>query len=144
MLQARAGKSYESLSDSRAYLVTLDEVGDPYNQEVIVTVNGKIRFTGSTSEISHWAEAIFAWMEEICTIKPGTVICFGTIPGCTGLDFDDFLDSGDAIEISFERLGSLRCRFAEPQANLCSSRWPVRALLKKYLPQSEMSAIKAP
>ena len=53
VLQARAGKSYESLSDSRAYLVTLDEVGDPYNQEVIVTVNGKIRFTGSTSEISH-------------------------------------------------------------------------------------------
>jgi len=115
------------------YLVTLDEVGDPYNQKVTVTVNGCVRFTGSTSEISHRAEAIFAWMEVICPIKPGTVMGFGTIPGCTGLDFDDFLNPGDAIEISFERLGSLRCRFAEPEANLCPGRWPVRASLKEYL-----------
>lgn len=114
------------------YLVTLDEVGDPYSQAVTVTVNGNIRFTGSTSEISHRAEDIFAWMETICTIKPGTVMGFGTIPGCTGLDFDDFLDPGDAIEINFERLGSLRCRFAEPQANLRPSRWPVRAPLEMY------------
>lgn len=115
------------------YLVSLDEIGDPYDQEVTVTVNGKNRFNGSTSEISHKAEAVFAWMEEICPIKSGTVIGFGTIPGCTGLDFDDFLDPGDTIEISIESLGTLRCQFAEPQANLGPSRWPVCQLLKKYL-----------
>ncbi len=115
------------------YLVTMDEVGDPYNQKVTVTVNGKIRFEGSTSEISHQAEAIFAWMETICPLTPGAVMGFGTTPDCTGLDHDDFLDPGDAIEISFERIGTLHCRFAEPQAKLLPSRWPVRPSLQKYL-----------
>ena len=115
-------------------LVTMDEVGDPYNQKVTVTVNGKVRFEGSTSEISHQAEAIFAWMETICPLKPGTVMGFGTIPDCTGLDHDDFLDPGDAIEISFERLGTISCRFAEPQGKLRPSRWPVRPSLQKYHP----------
>lgn len=42
------------------YLVTLDEVGDPYNLEVTVSVNGKLKFKGSISEISHKAEDVFA------------------------------------------------------------------------------------
>ena len=114
------------------YLVTPDEVGNPYDQEVVVTVNGCIRFTGSTSEISHGAEAVFAWLEATCPLKPGSVVGLGTIPGCTGLDFDDFLDPGDRVEINFQRLGTLRCRFGEPQSRLEPSRWPVRPSLKKY------------
>jgi hypothetical protein len=31
-----------------------------------------------------------------------------------GLDRDDFIDPGAAIKIHFERLGTFRCRFAEP------------------------------
>jgi 2-keto-4-pentenoate hydratase/2-oxohepta-3-ene-1,7-dioic acid hydratase in catechol pathway len=115
------------------FLVTVDEIGDPYDQEVIVTVNGAHRFSGSTSQISHKAEAVFAWLGEICPIKSGTVIGFGTIPGCTGLDFDDFLDPGDTIEISIGGLGSLHCQFAEPQSNLLPTRWPLRAPLQKYV-----------
>jgi 2-keto-4-pentenoate hydratase/2-oxohepta-3-ene-1,7-dioic acid hydratase in catechol pathway len=114
------------------YLVTPDEVGNPYDQEVVVAVNGHIRFTGSTSEISHEAEAVFAWLEATCPLKPGSVMGLGTIPGCTGLDFDDFLDPGDEVEISFQRLGTLRCQFGEPQSRLAPSRWPLRASLRKY------------
>jgi hypothetical protein len=44
---------------------------------------------------------------------------FGTIPDCTGLDHDDFVDPGAEIEIRFQRLGSLRCRFAEPARRCC-------------------------
>ncbi|WP_205520555.1 fumarylacetoacetate hydrolase family protein [Tropicibacter sp. Alg240-R139] len=115
------------------YLVTTDEVGDAYDQDVWVVVNGEPRFSGSTSEISHRPEAVFAWMQEICQIEPGTVFGFGTIPGCTGLDFDDFLNPGDQVEINFSRLGTLRCSFAEPQSGLAPGRWPVRASLERYL-----------
>ena len=52
---------------------------------------------------------------------------FGTIPNCTGCDHDDFIDPGAEIEITFERLGTLRCRFAEPTGKLLPSRWPVCA-----------------
>jgi hypothetical protein len=57
---------------------------------------------------------------------------FGTIPDCTGCDHDDFIDPGAEIQITFERLGTLRCRFAEPAGKLLPSRWPVREPLQKY------------
>ena len=114
------------------YLVTLDEIGDPYEQSVSVAVNGEPRYQGSTSEISHQAGAVVSYFEKIAPLQPGSVIGIGTIPDCTGLDLDDFLDPGDLIEIAFEKLGVLHCRFGAPSANLLSSRWPIRAALRKY------------
>jgi 2-keto-4-pentenoate hydratase/2-oxohepta-3-ene-1,7-dioic acid hydratase in catechol pathway len=114
------------------YLVTADEAGDPYALKVVVKVDGQVRYQGSTAEIDHKAEAVFAWLGFITSIRPGTVIGFGTIPDCTGLDHDDFVDPGAEIEISFERLGTLHCRFAEPTGKLMPSRWPVRPELQRY------------
>lgn len=114
------------------YLVTPDEVGNPYNLKVTVGVNGKVKYQGSTSEISHKAEDVFAWLGFIAPLKPGTVAGFGTIPDCTGCDHDDFVDPGAEIEITIEGLGTLRCRFAEPAGKLLPSRWPLRETLKKY------------
>jgi hypothetical protein len=114
------------------YLVTADEVGDPYNLGVTVVVNGQVKYQGSTAEISHKAEAIFAWLGFIAPIQSGTVMGFGTIPDCTACDHDEFLDPGAEIEITFDRLGTLHCRFAEPVGKLLPSRWPVRESLQKY------------
>ena len=93
------------------YLVTEDEVGNAYDQQVTVKIDGEVRYQGSTTEISHQAGAVFSWLESIAPIQPGTVVGFGTIPDCTGLDHDDFIDPNTEIEIAFERLGTLRCRF---------------------------------
>jgi 2-keto-4-pentenoate hydratase/2-oxohepta-3-ene-1,7-dioic acid hydratase in catechol pathway len=113
-------------------LVTLDEAGNPYNLKVTVLVNGHIKYQGSTSEISHRAEDVFSWLRFIAPLKSGTVVGFGTIPDCTGCDHNDFVDPGAEIEITFERLGTLRCRFAEPTGRLLPSRWPLREPLQKY------------
>ncbi|MBK8992619.1 MAG: fumarylacetoacetate hydrolase family protein [Gammaproteobacteria bacterium] len=114
------------------WLVTPDEVGDPRALEVNVTVDGSERYRGSTAEISHTAQDVIRWLETICPLAPGSVIGMGTIPDCTGLDHDDFIDPGAAIAISFSRLGTLRCRFAEPQGRLLPSRWPLRPALERY------------
>jgi 2-keto-4-pentenoate hydratase/2-oxohepta-3-ene-1,7-dioic acid hydratase in catechol pathway len=114
------------------YLVTPDEAGDPYSLKVTVVVNGQVKYQGSTSEISHKAEDMFAWLGFIAPLRPGSVMGFGTIPDCTGCDHDDFIDPGAEIQITFERLGTLRCRFAEPAGYLLPSRWPVREPLQKH------------
>jgi 2-keto-4-pentenoate hydratase/2-oxohepta-3-ene-1,7-dioic acid hydratase in catechol pathway len=114
------------------HLVTPDEVGDPFALGVTVLVNGQVKYRGSTSEISHKAEDLFAWLAFIGPLRPGTAMGFGTIPDCTGCDHDDFIDPGADIEIRIERLGALRCRFAEPVGRLLPSRWPVRESLQKY------------
>jgi len=36
------------------------------------------------------------------------------------------------VQVTFERLGTLGCRFAEPTGKLLPSRWPVCEPLKKY------------
>jgi hypothetical protein len=59
-------------------------------------------------------------------------MALGTIPDCTGLDHDKFIDPGAKIQITFERLATLHCRFAEPESKLLPSRWPVRERLQKY------------
>ena len=114
------------------YLLTPDEVSDPYNLKVTVLVNGHVKFQGSTSEISNKAEDVFAWLKFIAPLKPGSVMGMGTIPDCTGLDHDDFINPGAEIQITFERLGTLHCRFAEPMGRLLPSRWPVREPLQKF------------
>jgi 2-keto-4-pentenoate hydratase/2-oxohepta-3-ene-1,7-dioic acid hydratase in catechol pathway len=114
------------------WLVTADEVGDPYALPVVVKVDGQVRYRGSTSEIDHKAEDVFAWLAFIAPIQPGTVVGMGTIPDCTGLDHDDFVDPGAEIEIGIERLGSLHCRFAEPARKLLPSRWPLRPAVEKF------------
>ena len=113
-------------------LVTPDDIGDPYNLKVKVVVNGQAKVQGSTSEISHKAEDVFAWLGSSLPLKPGSVMGFGTIPDSSGLDHDDFIDPGAEIQITFEQLGTLRCRFDEPKAKLLPSRWPVREPLQKY------------
>jgi 2-keto-4-pentenoate hydratase/2-oxohepta-3-ene-1,7-dioic acid hydratase in catechol pathway len=114
------------------YLVTADEVGDPYALQVVVKVDGRVRYQGSTAEIDHKVEDVFAWLGFISSIRPGTVVGMGTIPDCTGLDHDDFIDPGAEIEITFDRLGTLRCRFAEPARQLLPSRWPLRPALQRF------------
>ena len=88
--------------------------------------------THADTDISHRAEAVFAWLEFIAPLTPGSAMGLGTIPDCTGLDHDDFIDPGAEIEISIERLGSLQCRFAEPTGKLLPSRWPLRPALQKF------------
>jgi 2-keto-4-pentenoate hydratase/2-oxohepta-3-ene-1,7-dioic acid hydratase in catechol pathway len=112
-------------------LVTGDEVGDPYALKFALRVDGQVRYQGSMTEIDHPARDVCAWLGFIASIKPGTVIGFGTIADCSGLDHDDFVDPGAQIEISVERLGTLRCRFAEPTRKLLPRRWPLRPALKK-------------
>ena len=102
------------------------------NLKVTVLVNGQVKYQGSTSEISHKAEDVFAWLGFIAPLKPGSVMGFGTIPDCTGCDHDNFIDPGAEIQITVECLGTLHCRFAEPLGKLLPSRWPIREPMQKY------------
>jgi hypothetical protein len=91
--------------------------GIGYALDVTVTVDGQVRYRGTTSEISHKVEQLFAWLGMVCPLTPGSAIGLGTILDCTGLDHDDFINPGVNTAISFERLGKLRCRFAKPVQN---------------------------
>jgi 2-keto-4-pentenoate hydratase/2-oxohepta-3-ene-1,7-dioic acid hydratase in catechol pathway len=118
------------------FLVTPDEVPQPRRLAARVRIadaQGRERFVwqGSTAEYSHAPEAVIRYLHTVFVPPPGTVIGMGTVPDCTGLDNDRWLHPGDVVEITFDKLGTLRQRIPAQLPRLEKSRWPARPELAR-------------
>jgi 2-keto-4-pentenoate hydratase/2-oxohepta-3-ene-1,7-dioic acid hydratase in catechol pathway len=113
-------------------IVTADEIGDPLALNVKVKIGERFEWNGSTSEYSARPEKAVEYLKTIFKPSPGTVIGFGTIPDCTGLDNDLWINPGEKIEITFDKLGTLRQNTPEDLGKIEPSRWGNRAELKKF------------
>lgn len=92
------------------YLVTPDEVGDPRNLRMTARINGEVWSDGN-SGTSHWTfEQMIAHVSREETIYPGDVFGSGTVGGGCGYELDRWVQPGDTIELSIDKLGSLRNR----------------------------------
>jgi len=90
---------------------------------VKVKIGDRYEWKGSTSEYSARPEKAVEYLKTIFTPLPGTVIGLGTIPDCTGLDNDLLINPSEKIEITFDKLGTLRQNTPEIVTNLEPSRW---------------------
>ncbi len=92
------------------YLVTTDEIGDPYRLAMTARVNGEIWSRGNTSSI-HWKfEQMLAFLSRDLTVYPGDVIGSGTVGSGCGLELNRWVKPGDVIELEIEKIGVLRNR----------------------------------
>jgi 2-keto-4-pentenoate hydratase/2-oxohepta-3-ene-1,7-dioic acid hydratase in catechol pathway len=90
------------------WLVTPDEVGDPYNLRMTARVNGELWSEGNSSTM-HWTfEQMIEFLTLEDTIYPGDVLGSGTVGRGCGLELDRWVQPGDVIELSITNLGSLR------------------------------------
>ncbi len=108
------------------FIVTTDEVGDPLTLNVKMKIGDRLEWKGSTSEYSARPEKALEYLKTVFEPLPGTVIGLGTIPGCTGLDNDLWINPGEKIEIMFDKLGILRQNTPFKVENLEKSRWKNR------------------
>jgi 2-keto-4-pentenoate hydratase/2-oxohepta-3-ene-1,7-dioic acid hydratase in catechol pathway len=102
------GKSFDGSNVLGPWIVTPDEIGDPQTLKVEVRVNGETRAKGDTREMLFSFEEILAYASQDETIHAGEVFGSGTVGNCCGLEIGRFLESGDTIELSVERIGVLR------------------------------------
>lgn len=89
------------------YLVTLDEVGNPYDLMIYTRQSGHLRDRSHTGAMNIGIERTISWLSRFRTLFPGDVIHMGTM----GYDGSPFLFEpveGDVIESEIERLGVLR------------------------------------
>jgi hypothetical protein len=114
------------------FIVTPDEIGDPLALNVKVKIGERFEWKGSTSEYSARPEKALEYLKTIFTPLPGTVIGLGTIPDCTGLDNDLWIKPGEKIEITFDKLGTLRQNTPENPGKIEPSRWRNREELSKF------------
>jgi len=111
----RAATSYYSRStDSFAaigpYIVTKDEVPDPYNLMVWNRLSGVMRERGYTQAMVNSIERTVSFLSRIFELQPGMIFHMGTmgIDGYT-VEADMLFDEEDYYEIEYEHVGKLRC-----------------------------------
>jgi len=97
-----------------------------------VDARDRLVWSGTTAEYSRHPTEVVSYLRTIFAPAPGTVIGMGTIPGCTGLDNDEWLLPGDAVEIEFEALGILRQRLPARIGPLEPSPWGEREELEGW------------
>lgn len=104
------GKSFNGGNVIGPWIVTPDEIIDPYNLRMEARVNGEIWSSGLSSGMLFSFEEIIAHMSKDETIFAGEFLGSGTVGNGCGLEHGRFLQHGDTIELEVERIGVLRNR----------------------------------
>ncbi len=125
-------KDFDCSNGLGPFMVTPDEVGDPLALSVKVKIGNRMEWTGSTSEYSAPPGKVIEYLKTVFTLLPGTVIGMGTIPDCTGLDNDSWINPGEKIEIIFDKLGILRQNIPDVLGKMEPSTWGNRKELSKF------------
>ncbi|MEN6475319.1 MAG: fumarylacetoacetate hydrolase family protein [Syntrophaceae bacterium] len=110
------GKDFDTGNAFGPYLVTPDEISDPYRLTMTARVNGEQWSRGTSADMHYQFEDLIAYISRSETIYPGDFIGSGTCSGPNGrgcgLEMGRYLKHGDTVELEVEGLGVLVNRIA--------------------------------
>lgn len=95
-------KSPDSYTVLGPWLVTADEIPDPGNLELSISINGEKRQAANTRELILGVPELIAWASSFYTLHPGDVLLTGTPQGVGPVR------PGDVMLASLERVGEMR------------------------------------
>ncbi len=103
------GKSCDTFAPLGPYLVTKDEISDPNNLRLWLTVNDKKVQDGNTNDFIFNVEHVISYLSQFMSLMPGDIISTGT-PHGVGLGFDPpvYLKDGDVVELGIDGLGTAK------------------------------------
>jgi 2-keto-4-pentenoate hydratase/2-oxohepta-3-ene-1,7-dioic acid hydratase in catechol pathway len=104
------GKSFDGGNVLGPWIVTPDEIGDPYKLKMEARVNGETRSQGVSEGMLFSFEEIIAHITQDETLMPGEFIGSGTVGNGCGLELGWYLEHGDSIELEVEKIGVLKNR----------------------------------
>ena len=110
------GKDFDTGNAMGPWLVTPDEIPDPYALSMRARVNGEERSRGTTADMHYRWDEVIAYVSQDETLHPGEFIGSGTVGGGCGLEQDVYLKAGDVVELEVDGLGVLRNPVVPPQA----------------------------
>lgn len=103
------GKSCDNFGQIGPYLVTRDEVKDPQNLSMWLTVDGETMQNGSTKTMVYGVAFLVSYLSQFMSLHPGDVISTGTPPGVgLGKKPPRYLKAGEVVELGIEGLGRQR------------------------------------
>ena len=101
------GKGCESFGPLGPWMVTKDEIKDPQNLNMELTVNGEVRQHGNTKTMIFGVAHLVWACSQYFILEPGDVIITGTPPG-VGLGMKPepkFLKAGDVVHLKMDKVG---------------------------------------
>jgi 2-keto-4-pentenoate hydratase/2-oxohepta-3-ene-1,7-dioic acid hydratase in catechol pathway len=101
-------KSFDNGTALGPWIVTADEIPNPYALRAVARVNGVARIETDGRYLLNSFEKIISYVSQGESLYPGEVIGSGTLVNGSGLEIDSFLNEGDVVELEFEKIGVLR------------------------------------
>lgn len=101
-------KSFNTFCPLGPAIVTADEIADPHELAIDLTINGETLQSSNTRELVFKVPDLVEYISSIAPLLPGDIVSTGT-PGGVGLGRDPkrWLMHGDTVTVTVERLGSL-------------------------------------
>jgi 2-keto-4-pentenoate hydratase/2-oxohepta-3-ene-1,7-dioic acid hydratase in catechol pathway len=103
------GKSFDTFCPMGPYLVSADEISDPHNLNISLTLNGETVQNSNTRELIFKIPDLIEFLSSVMTLEPGDIVTTGT-PSGVGMAWNPpkWLKPGDEVVVTVEGLGSLR------------------------------------
>ena len=101
------GKGCETFGPIGPWFVTKDEIKNPQNLDMWLTVNGETRQKGNTKTMIFGVEHLVWYCSQFFVMEPGDIIVTGTPPGVAlGMKPEPkFLKAGDVVKLGIAGLG---------------------------------------
>lgn len=110
------GKSFDTHGPVGPWLTTDDEIADPLDLEMTLTVNGEVRQSGRTDDMIYDIYDQIAYLSQVFTLQPGDILATGT-PAGIGAPTQTWLVPGDVVRAEITGLGAIENRVVdEPRA----------------------------
>jgi ureidoglycolate lyase len=100
------GKSADSFGPIGPFMVTRDEIADPQDLKMWLSVDGVMRQNGSTRTMIFSVAFLVHYISQFMSLQPGDIVSTGTPPGVgLGMKPPVFLSAGQTIKLGIEGLG---------------------------------------
>jgi 2-keto-4-pentenoate hydratase/2-oxohepta-3-ene-1,7-dioic acid hydratase in catechol pathway len=102
------GKDFDTGNAIGPWIVTADDIPDPYALKMEARVNGAVWASGDSSGSLHTFEDMIAHVSKDEKLMAGEFMGSGTMGGGCGMEHDRYLEDGDVVELEVEKIGILR------------------------------------
>ncbi|PKO13225.1 MAG: hypothetical protein CVU39_20215 [Chloroflexi bacterium HGW-Chloroflexi-10] len=102
------GKCFDTFGPMGPVLVTTDEIPDPHNLDLSLTLNGQELQRAHTGNMIFTIPYLIAYLTTVMTLEPGDLLSTGT-PAKTALaqTLPPFMRPGDEVRIQISKIGEL-------------------------------------
>lgn len=101
-------KSFPTFGPMGPAIVTADEIADPHNLAIGLSIDGEVLQKSNTNQLAFGIPALIEYLSSIAPLLPGDIVSTGTPSGVgMGRKPPRWLKPGDTVTVTVEGLGSL-------------------------------------